>query len=483
MAATRRGLSLRTSLTLITGAVVALVLGLSSYVLVHWVRASQLDDADHLLNDKVNAVAAAAKFNIFFPIPSGFETGQVEVVGPDGVSLRHTPGLADQVRLNVFEAPKLGQQEAHTVTAERLHAPGHDRYRVMARTVRVPPDYVTIYAASSLRPADQVVRSLKIALWSSIPALIALAALATWFLTGRALRPVDEMRRQLDNVQSAGEERRLSPSGRAAELDRLTETLNQMLDRLNESDMIRRQFLADASHELRSPLASARTMLEVGLQYPELADWPETAADVMVEVQRLQEIAVELLALARAEGGERALQREVVELGALVREEVQRAGDDRVALSIATVANVSVDKALVVRLLRNLLDNARRHAQSRVTVNVAGRIPGSDGQHATVQVHNDGDEIPVDQREKIFEPFTRLDNARARDEGGAGLGLSIARRIAEVHGGTLAVVDTARGAAFLLTMPLAGAPEAAPKAEPAATLEPQSEAQIEPATS
>jgi signal transduction histidine kinase len=300
-----------------------------------------------------------------------------------------------------------------------------------------------------------VLRSLKEGLWASIPGLVALAALATWFLTGRALRPVDEMRRELDTVQSAAGDRRLSPSGRAAELDRLAETLNDMLDRLKESDTIRRQFLADASHELRSPLASARTMLEVGLAYPDLADWPETATDVMVEVQRLQGIAAELLALARAEGGERALKKERVELGALVREEVQRAGDARISLSIATPADVLIDKDLVVRLLRNLLDNARRHAHSRVSVSVAGQIPGTDSRLATVQIHNDGDEIPLEQREQIFEPFTRLDNARARDEGGAGLGLSIARRIAEVHGGSLSVVDTARGAAFLLSLPLA----------------------------
>jgi signal transduction histidine kinase len=469
MVSRRRGLSLRTSLTLITGAVVTLVLALSSYMLVRWVRASQLDDADHVLNEVVNSIASDARAGIFFiPLPTGFETGQVEVVGPDGIRLGHTPGLADQVRLNVFQPPLLGQQAAHTVSAERLHAPGHDRYRVLARTVRVPPDYVTIYAASSLRPADQVVRSLKIALWSSIPGLIALASLATWFLTGRALRPVDEMRRQLDNVQSAGEERRLTPSGRAAELDRLTDTLNQMLDRLKESDSIRRQFLADASHELRSPLASARTMLEVGLAYPGITDWPETATDVMVEVQRLQAIAAELLALARAEGGERALKREGVELGALVRDEVQRAGDARIALSIATPADVSIDKDLVVRLLRNLLDNARRHAHSRITVNVAGQIPGSNRHQATVQIHNDGDEIPADQREQIFEPFTRLDNARARDQGGAGLGLSIARRIAELHGGTLTVVDTAKGAAFLLTLPLADSMALHDTTEPAA---------------
>jgi len=473
----RRTLSLRTSITLITTAVVAFVLAASSSVLVHWLRASQLDDADQVLSHKVGLVETALRTGAppEFLAPSGFETGQLQVVAPDGRLLAHTQGLADQVRLDVFTPPPVGHQIARITTAQRLGTTGDDRYRVIARTIRYGLDWVTVYAASSLRPADQVVHSLVVGLWIALPVLVLLAAVATWFLTGRALRPVEEMRRHLDNVQSAGSEQRLAPTGRAAELDRLAATLNGMLDRISESDAIRRQFLADASHELRSPLASARTMLEVGLEYPDLTDWPETATDVMVEVQRLQGLAGELLALARAEGGERALTRELLELGALVSEEVQRTGDARVSLSIATDAPVSVDKALVVRLLRNLLDNARRHAQSRVTVNVAGRIPGSDQQQATVQVHNDGDEIPLDQREKIFEPFTRLDNARARDEGGAGLGLSIARRIAEVHGGTLMVVDTTRGAAFLLTLPLADASAPRPSAEPIETSEPEAE--------
>ena len=323
------------------------------------------------------------------------------------------------------------------------------RKEVVARTVHFGFDWVSIYAASSLRQADQAVHSLVLGLWLVVPMLVALAAVATWFLTGRALRPVDVMRRELDAVQSAGTGQRLAPQQRAAELDRLADTLNGMLDRISASDAIRRQFLADASHELRSPLASARAMLEVGLAYPDRADWPDTAGEVMVEVERLQSIAGELLALARAEGGERALKRESLELGGLVSAEVQRCNDDRVSLHVASPAEVSVDRDLVVRLIRNLLDNARRHAHSRVTVSVAGG-----GGVATVQVHNDGDEISEDQRELIFEPFTRLDNARARDEGGAGLGLSIARRIAEVNGGSLVAVGTAKGAAFVFTLPM-----------------------------
>jgi len=127
--------------------------------------------------------------------------------------------------------------------------------------------------------------------------------------------------------------------------------------------------------------------------------------------------------------------------------EAQRSNDARVTVHAGGAAPVMADRALLVRAVRNVLDNARRHAETKVTVNVGG------GERASLQVYNDGEEITAEQREYIFEPFTRLDGARARDEGGAGLGLSIARRIAEVHGGSLEVVDVTHGAAFLLTLP------------------------------
>jgi signal transduction histidine kinase len=194
-------------------------------------------------------------------------------------------------------------------------------------------------------------------------------------------------------------------------------------------------------------------MLEVGLAYPDRTDWPGTADEVMVEIERLEGLAGELLALARAEGGERALVLEPTDLTELVVAEVQRSNDARVTVHAAGAAPVMADRALLVRAVRNVLDNARRHAETKVTVNVGG------GERASLQVYNDGEEISAEQREYIFEPFTRLDGARARDEGGAGLGLSIARRIAEVHGGSLEVVDVTHGAAFLLTLPAAPDPD------------------------
>jgi signal transduction histidine kinase len=436
---------------MVATAVVAVVLAGSAFLLVRWLQSSQLDDADGVLSEQIDVVAGYIQRGVIPPrlTPTGFDTGQVQVVGPDRTSLSLTLGLASTVRLDVFDPPAVGTQVAHTATADQFGLHGDDRFRVVARSVPFGFDWVTVYAASSLTAADQLVHSLVIGLWIVVPVLVLLSALATWFLTGRALRPVDVMRREVDAIQGGRTDQRLSPDQRATELDQLADTLNGMLDRISASEVIRRQFLADASHELRSPLASARTMLEVGLAYPDRTDWPATATDVMVEVERLQELAGELLALARVEGGERAVDLQRVDLSALLADEIARSSDTRVTLHADTPVWVMADQPLVVRAVRNLLDNARRHAATKVTVNVGG---GSG--NASVHVFNDGDEIPVGDRDAIFEAFTRLDNARARDEGGAGLGLSIARRIAEAHGGTLSVVDTTRGAAFLLTLPL-----------------------------
>jgi signal transduction histidine kinase len=454
----RRAGSLRLRITFVTTAVVAIVLGAGSFLFVHILKNSQLEDADVALSRQVDVVEEFVSNGVIPSIitPRGLEPGVLQIVSPTRKVLALTEGMARDVRLDAFLPPVVGTQVVHTQQASDLGAEGKDRYRVMARSVSYGPDWVSIYAASSLHGADQIVRTLGIGLWIAVPVLVALAALATWFLTGRALRPVDDMRREVDAIRVAGTDQRLSTERKAAELDHLAETLNGMLDRMSASEAIRRQFLADASHELRSPLASARTMLEVGLAYPDRTDWPGTAEEVMVEVDRLEALAAELLALARAEGGERALSLEPADLAAMVEAEVQRSGDARITVHVASPAWVNADRTLLVRVLRNLLDNARRHAHSKVTVNVSG------GDRAAVQVHNDGDEIPAEQREAIFEPFTRLDNARNRDEGGAGLGLSLARRIAEVHGGTLTVVEVTHGAAFLLSLPTADLPVAAP---------------------
>jgi len=170
---------------------------------------------------------------------------------------------------------------------------------------------------------------------------------------------------------------------------------------------------------------------------------------VMVDIDRLQSLAGELLDLARVDGGGRLPTTERLDLAALVDVELARYSDPRLAV-VSGGAWVAADAALLVRLVRNLVDNALRHAQQVVRITV-----GIEGDVARLRVWNDGATIPVAEWDRIFEPFTRLDEARTTDEGGAGLGLSIARRIAELHGGSLVVGATETGAEFVAMLPLA----------------------------
>jgi signal transduction histidine kinase len=458
MSAVRRPqMSLRLQVTAIATAVVACALAATGVLVSHWLRSSLMDDADKQLSGQVRYVAELTRYGELSPVltASGIDTGQVQVVTADRHVVAASPGLAATTRLDVFAPPPPGQQVAHTIRGAALGEPGDD-FRIVARTVDTPIGELTVYAASSLHAVDRAVRTLQTSLWLGLPLLALLAALGFWVVVGRALSPVEQMRREVAAIKAPHE--RISAGARAAELDRLATTMNDLLARIDAAVAARRQFLADASHELRSPLASVRTQLEVGLAYPGAADWPVIATEVLVDLDRLQALAGELLDLARVEGGERSPVTEDVRLDALVAEEAGRYDDQRIQLR-ASPAVVRADRRLLVSLTRNLIDNAVRHAAEAVTVGIA-----AGGGWARLRVWNDGTPIAAADRERVFDAFTRLDEARSRDEGGAGLGLSIARRVCEVHGGTLVIEDSAEGVAFVARLPLSPSGTAVPPA-------------------
>ena len=213
-----------------------------------------------------------------------------------------------------------------------------------------------------------------------------------------------------------------------------------------------RRFAADASHELRSPLTSARTQLEIALAYPDRTDWAATGRDVLIELARLETLASDLLQVAKLRAATVGRQ-DPVAINEILDEEVRAQPATGAAVDYTdrgTPLIVTGDRELLVRVIRNLLGNAQRHAHSRITVAAT-----SDGETVTVQIANDGPAIPADRHDEIFVPFTRLDDARSSDEGGAGLGLAIARRIAQDHHGTLVSEPVATGAIFVLRLPAA----------------------------
>lgn len=302
----------------------------------------------------------------------------------------------------------------------------------------------TVYAGAPLAAERSAVGTATTAMLIGFPLLLAVVAGATWLVTRRALSPVEGIRREMAAITASEDlARRVPVPATHDEVARLALTTNETLAALESSVERQRRFVADASHELRSPIASLRTQLEVGAAHPELLDLDGAVTDTV----RLQTLAADLLLLARLDAGERPGDARF-DLGALAREHAEgRAG----VTVTADEVPVAGSRAQVGRVLTNLLDNARRHARSAVTVGVR-----AEGEWAVVAVADDGDGVPEADREHIFERFVRLDEARSRDDGGAGLGLAIARDVAVRHGGTLTVGRApAGGALFELRLPRA----------------------------
>ncbi|MFF5966095.1 ATP-binding protein [Streptomyces collinus] len=304
--------------------------------------------------------------------------------------------------------------------------------------------HLKVYAGSPLAAEHGAVRTALTVMLIGFPLLLGVVGAVTWLVTRRALRPVEGIRREMAAItQSEDLARRVPEPDTHDEIARLASTTNETLAALETSVERQRRFVADASHELRSPIASLRTQLEVAAAHPELLDLDGAVEDTV----RLQRLAADLLLLARLDAGERPNDAKV-DLAGLAREEAE----GRTGVTVdAEPVEAAGSRGQLGRVLANLLDNAQRHARSAVTVRVR-----REGDRAVVGVADDGDGVPDGDRERIFERFVRLDAARSRDDGGAGLGLAIARDVAVRHGGTLtAGRGPAGGALFELRLPLA----------------------------
>lgn len=308
---------------------------------------------------------------------------------------------------------------------------------------------VTVYAGASLKDQQEAVSSVTQAMLIGLPALLLVVAGVTWLVTRRALRPVESIRGEMAGIMASADLSRRVPEPDARdEVARLARTTNDTLAALEASVERQRRFVADVSHELRSPIASLRTQLEVGAAHPDLLDVPGAVQDTV----RLQQLATDLLLLARLDAGERPGEARVA-LGALVREELAQQPRARHPVRLGELADgeVTGSRAQLARVVINLLQNAQRHAASEVAVSVR-EIEVAGARRVELAVSDDGPGVPEDERERIFERFVRLDDARSRDEGGAGLGLAIARDVATRHGGTLTVES---GSRFVLRLPAA----------------------------
>ncbi len=302
--------------------------------------------------------------------------------------------------------------------------------------------YTVLVAVATRAETSALGQSAEFALIGAI-GLVAILGAVTTFAVGQALRPVERLRDQVEAISSMGRDAPTElevPDGRD-ELALLAETMNRVLHRLQRADASRRAFVADAGHELRSPLATITVLLERLAEDRPEAERRQVAARASAEVDRLALLVDDLLTLASADERAMVLHRGEVDLDDVVLAETGALRSRGMPVAVAVEPlRVDGDQARLGRVVRNLLENAERHMEGQVRVTLR-----REGREAVLEVDNDGPPIAREDRDRVFGRFVRLDDSRTRGTGGTGLGLAIVAEIAAAHGGSAAAGETPEG--------------------------------------
>jgi signal transduction histidine kinase len=441
----------RVRATLAATGVVAVVLALAGITFLGLLRHELHHSLAHVARQRTSGIAGQlSKPNVTvdrIPDPQGNDDSLVQILSSDGGVLTANASVAGRPAITTLR-PGPGQVETQDVGPIRVD--DVDKFVVVARGVRVSDGTVVVVAAQSLRGISRSTDVVTDLLIIGCPFIVVLVGLVAYWLTGRALQPVRAMSGRVAKIGGSDLDARIAVPPAGDDISQLAETMNAMLQRLQSASETQRRFVADASHELRSPLATIRAVHEDGNAHPEATDWSTMSADVLAETGRLDKLVADLLLLARIDEGGPTIAAEDVDLDDVVALEagrLRKIGAVCVEMSLQP-ARVVGDRSQLERLVRNLTENAVRHAGSQVRLAVR-----TNGVSARIEVSDDGPGIPPYARERVFERFVRLDESRARDSGGSGLGLAIAREIVTAHGGHIAVRDAKPGACMVVTLP------------------------------
>ena len=435
--------TLRFRVTALATLAVLVVLSAASVAIVVAQRSILTENLDDSIIQKADALATSLRAG--GPVSADMlrsDDVYVQVIGPEGTVVARSPSDGSGLLL-----PSAADATVTTVGLPEGSS---------GRMATVGTDGTTVQVAASLDDVAESTAVLAGSLAVAVPISVAVLAAIVWWSVGRTLRPVDDIRAQVERISALQLERRVPEPPTHDEVARLARTMNAMLDRLSVASERQRRFVGDASHELRGPLARIRSELEVNEAHPSTADLPATHRSVLEETVVLQQLVDDLLMLARGDAGALAVAHPVpVRLDELVESCRSETASRGAAVHLDTdVVPVLVlgDPGQLRRLLANLAENALQHAGRIVTVTLRRTPDGS----AELAVADDGPGIPAAHADDVFRRFTRLDEARPTTEG-VGLGLAIARDIAERHGGTL-VLDSAHspGARFVVTLPIDG---------------------------
>ena len=418
----------------------AILLTTVSVAMVAVLRWQLTDNLDEGISQRADTIAAVVATDLPSEIP-GDEDLLIQIVDADGAVLASSANLTGLSPITSLE---------HGVRTINDVPRRFEVFRVLVRPVVVDGRDLTLVVAANNDDVTDPVSILTRILTATVPIVVAILGGLTWWLAGRTLRPVEQMRREMSTISSTNVSARLAEPGTGDEIDRLARTMNQTLDRLEATIERQRRFVADASHELRSPLTRIRSELEIDLAAGRSADPEATERSVLAEAVSLHHLVEDLLQLARSDDNVQSTPHQPVDLDDIVLREARRLaerGRVRVDLRGVSAAAVEGDPRQLTRAVRNLFDNAERHATTVVTV-----VLGERDDRVRFTVSDDGDGIPSESRELVFERFSRLDDARSRDAGGTGLGLAIVRDIVERHHGTIHLDDGPR-TRFVVDLP------------------------------
>ncbi|MEO6651048.1 MAG: HAMP domain-containing sensor histidine kinase [Ilumatobacteraceae bacterium] len=431
--------SIRWRITAIAAAIALVVLALVAVIVVTVVGSELRQNLDRSLAQRADQIEAAALIDAGPALANSASQDRfAQVLDGDGVVLFSTDNVAGLPALADLPSDRQEARSRSDVPIE------DDLYRVLVRRFDVVGGTQYVVVGENVDDVADSVRALELTLALAFPAAALVLAGSVWRLVGRTLRPVEDIRRQVAEVGLEDLDRRVPTPGTDDEIDRLATTMNDMLDRLENSAIRQQRFVADVSHELRTPLTRMRTSIEVDRADP-AADLRGTLDSVLDDSIDMQQLVEDLLFLARHDAGSTPIRADLVDLDVVVFDEVQ---DLRATVSngpqidiggVTAIGTVGDDRQLR-RLVRIILANATRYASSRVDVSLEGGPID-----VTITVTDDGPGIAPADRDRVFERFVRLDESRDRGRGGTGLGLAIASDIANVHGGTIRITDRPGG--------------------------------------
>jgi heavy metal sensor kinase len=389
------------------------------------------------------------------PYPAQMQERLMEVRAGDGALLYRSESLANRA---LGGAPDPGEGVS-SYSQRSIRLSDGTRVRLAGRRHSIEGHPTLIRLGFREAPLWQNFWQAVLGLIAGLPIALGLAGFAGYFLAGRALSPIERMARRAHEINGDDLQARLAVENPADELGLLAQAFNETLGRLERSFEQLRRFTSDAAHELRTPLMAIRSVGEVGLREQASGEeYREVIGSMLEESARLSRLVESLLTIARADAGQIRLEKIAIPILPFVREAISvmdvLAEEKGQALLVdGTIsAQVEADPVILRQVIVNLLDNAIKHTPRGGTILV--RVLPAPGPNVAVEVEDGGPGIPLAHRDKVFDRFYRVDDGRAREDGGAGLGLAIAKWGAEAHGGHLELsCPPSAGCIFRVVLP------------------------------